>query len=128
MQAGQLYVGLSLEAPEEDVGQIFILPYGPADGRELFMLAQKLLHHRWQGAAVTHVQVTAWKLRSISGQLELFAVDDSRAVDRSGAIDKINTRYGEFTVTSATLLERSTMPNVIAPAWRPDGHRQHIPD
>jgi hypothetical protein len=26
------------------------------------------------------------------------------------------------------LLARSSMPNVIAPAWRPDGHRQHIPD
>jgi len=40
----------------------------------------------------------------------------------------INLRYGEFTVAPATLLERSTMPNVIAPAWRPDGHRRHIPD
>jgi len=47
---------------------------------------------------------------------------------RFGVIDSINLRYGEFTVAPATLLGRSTMPNVIAPAWRPDGHRQHIPD
>lgn len=49
-----------------------------------------------------------------------------RALNRFSTIDRINARYGEFTVAPATLLERSTMPNVIAPAWRPDGHRQHI--
>ncbi|MGE5241737.1 MAG: hypothetical protein ACM3NI_08825 [Bacteroidota bacterium] len=40
----------------------------------------------------------------------------------------INLRYGEFTIAPATLLERSTMPKVIAPAWRPDRYRRHIPD
>ncbi|MBI3547168.1 MAG: DNA polymerase IV, partial [Gammaproteobacteria bacterium] len=137
MQVGQLFVGMRLETPNKnsparevpnDIGQAFVLPYGPADGRHFFKLAQQLLREQWRGAAVTHVQVTAWQLRSVSGQLELFCADDSRAVDRFDAIDRINTRYGEFTVTPATLLERSTMPNVIAPAWRPDGHRQHIPD
>jgi DNA polymerase-4 len=53
---------------------------------------------------------------------------DTRALNRFSTIDRINARYGEFTVAPATLLERSTMPNVTAPAWRPDGHRQHIPE
>jgi DNA polymerase-4 len=159
MQAGRLYLGLRLETPckssptrsarsscdNENIGQLFTLPYGPPDGRRLFELAQKFLRHRWHGAAVTHVQVTALHLRSTSGQLELFSTadvqgctsvagagyagaSDTRVLSRFSTIDRINARYGEFTVAPATLLERSTMPNVIAPAWRPDGHRQHIPE
>jgi len=42
------------------------------------------------------------------------------------AMDAINDRYGEFTLSPARLLQRSDMPNVIAPAWKPDGHRQTI--
>ena len=133
MQAGQLYVGLRLASARsscrhEDIGQLFMLPYGPPDGRGLFNLALKFLGRRWRGEAVTHVQITALQLRSASGQLELFPAEDACATRRFSAIDRINLRYGEFTVAPATLLERSTMPNVIAPAWRPDGHRQHIPD
>ena len=154
MQAGRLYIGLRLETPHdgsptrcarsscdnENIGQLFTLPYGSPDGRRLFELAQKFLRHRWHGAAVTHVQVTALHLRSTSGQLELFSAadvqgctsvagaTDTRTLNRFSTIDRINARYGEFTVAPATLLERSTMPNVIAPAWRPDGHRQHIPE
>jgi DNA polymerase-4 len=133
MQAGQLYVGLRLTSARsschhEDIGQLFMLPYGPPDGRGLFDLALKFLGRRWRGEVVTHVQITALQLRSASGQLELFPAGDARAARRFSAIDRINLRYGEFTVAPATLLERSTMPNVIAPAWRPDGHRQHIPD
>lgn len=128
MQAGRLYVGLRLAPPHEMLEQLFTFPYGLPDGRRLFELAQKFLRQRWHGEAVTQVQVTATHLRSASGQLELFSTEDARLLERSGAIDRINRRYGEFTVAPATLLERSTMPNVIAPAWRPDGHRQHIPD
>jgi len=42
------------------------------------------------------------------------------------AVDAINDRYGELTLAPALLLNRSTMPNVIAPAWKPTGHRQTI--
>jgi DNA polymerase-4 len=128
MRAGRLYVGLRLAAPHEMLEQLFTSPCGSPDGRRLFDLAQKFLRQRWHGEAVTQVQVTATHLRSASGQLELFSTEDARLLERSSAIDRINRRYGEFTVAPATLLERSSMPNVIAPAWRPDGHRQHIPD
>lgn len=144
-QAGQLYVGLRREAPYDSLGQCFALPYGASDGKRLFELARKILERRplpasrlsrhshipvqhWQGETVTHVQVTAADLRPASGQFELFPVENNPAARRFGAMDRINLRYGEFTLAPATLLERSTMPNVIAPAWRPDGHRQHIPE
>ena len=129
MQAGQLYVGLRLGIlHNEGIGQLFILPYGLPDGGSMFELARKFLAYRWRGEAVTHVQVTAAQLRPASGQLDLFSTGDVRTANRFSAVDRINTRYGEFTVAPAILLERSTMPNVIAPAWRPEGHRQHIPE
>ena len=142
MQAGRLYVGLRLERPckgspirlahssyhNEDVGQMVTLPYGPPDGKRLFELALIFLRRRWHGEAVTHVQVTTHDLRAASGQIELFSIADTRLTRRFSAIDRINLRYGEFTLAPATLLDRSTMPNVIAPGWRSDGHRQHIPE
>jgi DNA polymerase-4 len=42
-------------------------------------------------------------------------------------MDAVNARYGEFALAPAQLLNRSSMPNVIAPAWKPYGHRQFIP-
>jgi DNA polymerase-4 len=128
MQAGRLYLGLRCRDAEEGVSAVYTLPYGTPDGRRFFDLARQFLAERWRGAAVTHVQVTATHLKNADGQLELFAPDDLRDVRRFRTVDGINRRYGEFTIAPATLLERSSMPNVIAPAWRPDGHRQHIPD
>ena len=90
--------------------------------RRFFAQACALFHSRWQGEAVIQVQVTATHLHNSSGQLELFTADEVRALSRFDAIDRINRKYGEFTVAPATLLDRSSMPNVIAPAWRPDGH------
>ena len=102
--------------------------YGVPDGRRFFELARALFRERWHGEAVIQVQVTATHLHNTSGQLELFTPDEVRTIQRFAAIDGINRKYGEFTISPATILGRSSMPNVIAPAWRPDGHRQHIPD
>jgi len=50
--------------------------------------------------------------------------DDIKAQHLTEAIDAINGRYGDFTLTRALLLERSRHKGVISPAWRPDGvHR-----
>ena len=49
------------------------------------------------------------------------------ALHLNRALDLINERFGEFTIAPAKLLHRSDMPNVIAPAWKPYGHRQTIP-
>jgi DNA polymerase-4 len=134
-QAGRLYVGLRYahtygggQRAAEGIAEVFVLPYAAPNGRHFFDLAQAFLDEHWQGEPVTHVQITATHLRNSSGQLELFSPEEVRDSQRFTAIDRINTKYGEFTIAPATLLERSSMPNVIAPAWRPDGHRQHIPD
>ena len=64
-----------------------------------------------------------------STQLDMFADDPEKQLQEKmlhKAMDSINQRYGEFTLSPARLLQRSDMPNVIAPAWKPDGHRQTI--
>lgn len=128
MQPGKLYIGLRYAAPGAGVEAVLPAAHGAPDGRRFFAQACALFHSRWQGEAVIQVQITATHLRNSSGQLELFTPDEVRALNRFDAIDRINRKYGEFAVAPATLLDRSSMPNVIAPAWRPDGHRQHIPD
>jgi DNA polymerase-4 len=109
-------------------------------------LARKMLEDCWQGEGVHQVQVTAIDPRAQSGQLELFGPEPEQnirpntrqAADKmadattnattNSTMDRINTRYGEFALTPARLLNRSNMPNVIAPAWKPFGHRQTIQD
>lgn len=98
------------------------------DGTPLMALCRTMLAECWSGEGVSQVQVTALDPRPAEGQLELFAEathDPKR--DRANAVmDAINRRYGEFTLAPARLLNRSDMPNVIAPAWKPHGHRQTI--
>jgi DNA polymerase-4 len=126
LQAGRLYVGLRCPELGDSPGETYALARGMPDGGLFFAHARRFLAQHWCGEAVTHVQVTATDLRSTEAQLDLFAPVASGAADRAGAVDRINLKYGEFTVSPATLLARSEMPNVIAPAWRPDGWRQYL--
>ena len=59
-------------------------------------------------------------------QLELFAAMDDTQDEVNTVMDAVNRRYGELALAPARLLNRSSMPNVIAPAWKPFGHRQTI--
>lgn len=71
-------------------------------------------------ARLEHSPVTlSWKYLPAGRQ-------STRRVAGNAAMDRINNRYGEFTLAPARLLNLSKMPNVIAPAWKPSGHRQTI--
>lgn len=97
------------------------------DGKTIFYLCHQFVTQNWLGQSVWQVQVTALNLHS-EQQTDLFA-DDSSVAQRSqlnNAIDEINQRYGEFTILPSRLLDRSEMPNVIAPSWKPFGHRKTI--
>ncbi len=126
LQTGRLYVGLRCPELGESLGETYAMAQGAPDGRKFFEHTRQFLAQHWHGEVVTHVQVTATDLHSIGTQLDLFAPAGAGGAHRADAVDRINLKYGEFTVAPATLLGRSSMPNVIAPAWRPDGLRQHI--
>jgi hypothetical protein len=96
------------------------------DSKDIFQLASFLLHQHWQGEPVSQIQVTALDPSDKGMQLDLLARPDERRGDLNQTMDEINDRYGEFTIAPAPMLYRSQMPNVIAPAWKPFGHRQTI--
>ena len=67
---------------------------------------------------------------SVSGlerQLEQFPLfeDERRRTFTAEAMDEINDRYGDFTVTWGTLADRYRHERVISPAWRPGGNREY---
>lgn len=102
------------------------LPYPCADARSIYMLCQKFMREHWQGEPVSQVQITALDPRPDNQQLDLFSENDGSRRNTNQAVDAINQQYGEFTIAPARLLGRSSMPNVISPAWKPFGHRQSI--
>lgn len=98
------------------------------DSAQLMLLSRHMLSKHWSGQGVCQVQVTALDPRPINGQLELFDITDSAIKHgmANAVMDEVNDRFGEFALAPARLLNRSEMPNVIAPAWKPYGHRQTI--
>ena len=103
--------------------------YPTNDSRQIIKLCKKVLNQYWDGEGIYQVQLTALDLREEKGQIDLFG-ESGESNDKhhqlNRVIDCINQRYGEFTLASANLLNRSDMPNVISPAWKPYGYRQTI--
>lgn len=96
------------------------------DGKEIFEIGRFVLGQRWSGEPVWQIQVTALDPHNAGLQLDLFIQPDLQREQVNTVVDAVNDRFGEFTLAPAPLLSRSSMPNVIAPAWKPSGHRQTI--
>ncbi|WP_245929626.1 DNA polymerase Y family protein [Leucothrix pacifica] len=97
------------------------------DGAEIYALCKTFLSRYWKNEiGCFQVQVTATRPLPAKGQMDFLMQTDSKKEAVNAAMDKINQRYGEFCIAPAPLLNRSSMPNVIAPAWKPTGHRQTI--
>lgn len=96
------------------------------DSKEIFELASFLIHEHWNGEPVSQIQVTALDPSREGMQLDLFTHANPKRDLMYSVLDEINQRFGEFAIAPASMLHRSQMPNVIAPAWKPYGHRQTI--
>ena len=96
------------------------------DGRQIMALCRRVIDEAWSGQGVHQVQVTALNPVNTGSQLELFNATDDTQDEVNAVMDAVNQRYGELALAPARLLNRSSMPNVIAPAWKPFGHRQTI--
>jgi DNA polymerase IV len=96
------------------------------DSNEIFRLASFLIYQQWYGEPVFQIQVTALDPNGAGFQMDLFAKTNSKRELLYNALDEINNKYGEFTIAPLPMLSRSKMLNVIAPAWKPYGHRQTI--
>ena len=97
-----------------------------SDSHEIFRLTKFLIDQNWHGEPVSQIQVTALDPNNAGFQTDLFSHANPRRELLYGVLDEINDKYGEFTIAPTSMLNRSQMPNVIAPAWKPYGHRQTI--
>lgn len=101
------------------------LPVPGNHGGDIYRLARGVLDALWRGEGIGQVQVTALDPRPVAQQCELFGAGGT-AGEVDAAMDRVNRRFGDLTLAPARLLQRSCMPDVIAPAWKPDGLRQTI--
>ena len=126
LQSDHFYIGLGSE--NGWIKQNSRLANPTQDERLIYALCKKFLKQKWQSEGIHQVQITALNPHSITGQLMLFNDNEKISLGETyhNAMDKINNRYGELSLAPARLLNRSSMPNVIAPAWKPFGHRQTI--
>ncbi len=93
-------------------------------GLDIHAAAARILRELRLDQAVRLVGVSVSNLERNMAQMPLFA-DERKRSFIAEAMDDINDRYGEFTVTWGTLAERHRHERVISPAWRPGGDRQY---
>tara|TARA_R110001583_G_scaffold171120_3_gene324625 strand:+ start:3694 stop:4881 length:1188 start_codon:yes stop_codon:yes gene_type:complete len=124
-KASHFYIGLKTE--QGWLQTKAKLSQATDDGQILFTQCREFAMKHWQGQGVWQVQVTALNPDN-EQQTDLFVeTDHKQQRERLNiAIDEINQRYGEFAVAPSRLIDRSAMPNVIAPSWKPSGHRKTI--
>lgn len=93
-------------------------------GLDIHAAAVRLLHEIKPGQAVRLVGVSMSGLERNMEQVPLFE-EERRRKFIAEAMDDINDRHGEFTVTWGTLARRNNHERIISPAWRPTGDRRY---
>ena len=126
LEAKHFFIGLRRK--DGWIGQTLHTATPTQHSKALLKLCRYLLRHHWRGEGIHQVQVTALVPSPRGQQMELFTDSGIPVADdmHDAVMDRVNGHYGEFTLAPARLLQRSNIPNVIAPAWKPDGHRQTI--
>ena len=117
---------IALKTANGWVGDKPHLAMASSDGSKIFKLCRQVLDKNWDFQGIHQVQVTALNPRKAGQQSDFFIEHTERRDNLLNAVDLANKRYGEFAVAPARLLNRSDMPNVIAPSWKPHGHRQTL--
>ena len=126
MEARTFWVGLRIEGGW--LGNKSQLAEFSNDQQKIYQLGRRIIDLYWKGEGIHQIQVTALDPRPAAMQMDLFSTQEEEKSHQqlNSAMDSINERYGELTLSPARLLNRSEIPNVIAPAWKPDGLRQTI--
>ena len=126
MEAKTFWIGLRIEGGW--LGSKSQLAEFSNDQQKIYQLGRRIIDLYWKGEGIHQIQVTALDPQPAAMQMDLFSTreDENLHQQLNRAMDSINERYGELTLSPACLLNRSETPNVIAPAWKPDGLRQTI--
>lgn len=99
------------------------VPSAVCESPEIFHVAKSILSSIRLQQAVRLLGVSLSNLIKPSGQLPLFP-ERQRAQAITRAMDAVNSRYGDFTLTFGSLLALEEHEGVIAPAWRLHGPRR----
>ena len=60
-------------------------------------------------------------------QIDIFNQENNKNIVLDQALDNINDKFGSDAIKPARLMSDNTdSPDVIAPAWRPNGHRKSV--
>lgn len=118
--------GIGLRTELGGIGGKYRCVQPSADGNVIFSLAKEFLARQWRGEGGFQVQINALDPRPAAQQQDLFASTSRRRDGLNETVDAINARFGAFAVHRAPLVNRTDMPDVIAPSWRPSGPRESI--
>ncbi|PHQ81089.1 MAG: DNA polymerase IV [Coxiella sp. (in: Bacteria)] len=89
------------------------------DGLTIYAAAKLFTQQHWQ-TPIIQVQITALDPHPEHQQTDLFEMPAPEEAQLNRVSDKINQRFGDYKIMRARLLQRSDMPDVIPPTWRPD--------
>jgi DNA polymerase-4 len=99
------------------------IPQPTNDSREIYGEAVRILDTFVLEQPVRLLGVRITNLSCRCEQLPLFA-GERRKTLAAGAMDAVNDRYGDFSVTFGTLMDNEEKGSfVISPTWRPEGIR-----
>jgi len=93
-------------------------------GLEIYAAAVNILREVRLEQPIRLVGVSVSGLERGLTQMPLFE-DERKKKFIAEAMDDINDRYGDFTVTWGTLVDRHRHERIISPAWRPSGDRSY---
>jgi DNA polymerase-4 len=99
------------------------LPHPVWETPDIFAAAKKILDGIRLEQAVRLVGVSLSNLGQTPRQLPLFP-ERLRGRELTRAMDQVNNRFGDSTVTWGSMLELERHEGVISPAWRPEGARK----
>lgn len=124
-EASGFFIGLKIG--KDWIGRKVKTPQPTNDTQLLIRLCQFVLDTDWNHQPVYQVQVTALNPQKENCQMDMFM--DSQTNEQTNqlntVVDQVNQRYGECTLGPGRLLINLKCP-VIAPSWKPSGHRQSI--
>ncbi len=108
------------------VGRQETLPHHINQSEEIYKAAVAILDTLVLLQPIRLLGVTLSNLRYGNNQLPLFE-EERRKLSMVNAMDAVNDKYGNFTVTFGSLLDgeknKEKGSHVISPAWRPEGIR-----
>lgn len=125
MRAQYFFIGLRCQ--HNWLGGQYLLSEMTHDVKLIYELAIQVMKKNWFGQPVSQVQITALNPQHGEQQLTFWDTSEQEHRDKlNHAKDVVNQRFGEHTLVQAKILAAKKLTNVIAPAWKPKGHRQTI--